>query len=480
MIMSRTRKKKVTTSKSSSTEAPVVIHVDKKYLLGLKLYNATYEGNFTEALTLLAAGANPQFNQTNEFQDTPLIAAAYRDQGDIARLLLGKKINPNQQNTEGCTALLIAAQLNNAEIVELLIKHGADVNAIHDKTKVTPLYIAAQLNHIDTVRLLLNNKADHNLRGHESATPLHIASQMGSLEVAELLLQHGANPNLGLLDDGITPLYLAVEKKKVKIVKLLLANWADANRCNSTDGGSPLHVAAQASFIEAAAMLLQNGAKINAVTKEGATALHISIALGDMNMASYLLSQGAAADIKMADGICPLAMAITRKHAKREMIDLVISHLIKNKTTFNEHIKTLAADLAACDQPRMMLELILSLERNHVETKKIILLMPSKFLANKETVINYGELAAKLKTMLDICESDMQIAATPSRQRRKNPAKKPTEQNHNFDYIYELLPAIIARDNMQLSKQLSGHSMFAKKGDKSDAENVRHETYNMK
>ena len=47
---------------------------------------------------------------------------------DIARALIQAGANPELHNGEGCCALIRSANYNNAECVEVLIEHNANIN----------------------------------------------------------------------------------------------------------------------------------------------------------------------------------------------------------------------------------------------------------------------------------------------------------------------------------------------------------------
>ena len=69
----------------------------------------------------------------NAFSDnfTPLMHASGRGYIAIVSLLLthGAKVNMRSNNRHGITALIAAARYNREEIVDLLLKHKANVNA---------------------------------------------------------------------------------------------------------------------------------------------------------------------------------------------------------------------------------------------------------------------------------------------------------------------------------------------------------------
>ena len=67
----------------------------------------------------------------------------------------------------------IKEQRKDNEIVQLLLKHGADVNAKSNNSS-TPLHLATSP---DIVRLLLQYNADTDARDQSFRTPLHLTLQ---------------------------------------------------------------------------------------------------------------------------------------------------------------------------------------------------------------------------------------------------------------------------------------------------------------
>lgn len=63
------------------------------------------------------------------------------------------------RNSTLWTPLDCAASKGQEQVVEVLIKAGADVNPT-DKQQTTPLHLAAQEGHLGVVKILLENNAD--------------------------------------------------------------------------------------------------------------------------------------------------------------------------------------------------------------------------------------------------------------------------------------------------------------------------------
>jgi hypothetical protein len=111
---------------------------------------------------------------------------------DAARLIeLGA--NVNQPSTHG-VLLGLAASDGSTDMVRLLLKHGADIDALGDGR--TALLAAIGALDIPMVELLLAEGADPNIGDDRGETPLSFAAlnPLGSLDIVRMLLRAGANP----------------------------------------------------------------------------------------------------------------------------------------------------------------------------------------------------------------------------------------------------------------------------------------------
>jgi ankyrin repeat protein len=111
------------------------------------------------ALYLLNHGARFEFEDTDGA--TVLMGAARLNMRKLTLALLEKGIDVNKQAKNGYTALTIAVQFGNAEIVKLLMKHGANshIRILDGKDKgLTPIDLAKALKNEEILRLLSNQK----------------------------------------------------------------------------------------------------------------------------------------------------------------------------------------------------------------------------------------------------------------------------------------------------------------------------------
>jgi hypothetical protein len=116
----------------------------------------------------------------------------YFKHADIAALLLERGMNPNHMTWHRTTLLHDMAGEGNAEKARLLLKHGAEIDAVDDEFRSTPLGFAARWGRRDLVMLLLDHGADPNVAGAPWATPLAWAEKKGHPEIARDLRARGA------------------------------------------------------------------------------------------------------------------------------------------------------------------------------------------------------------------------------------------------------------------------------------------------
>jgi hypothetical protein len=142
--------------------------------------------------------------------------------GDMNRIrnYLAAGIPVDYQFEDGSgTPLIVASFIDQVNVVSLLIKLDAEVNA-RDSGKNTPLHWAAYYGHLAVINLLLDNGARIDEQNNTGATPLLLAVMRNKIQAVELLLQHGACVKING-NDG-TPLDVAFQKNAKDIFKLLV------------------------------------------------------------------------------------------------------------------------------------------------------------------------------------------------------------------------------------------------------------------
>ncbi|XP_064428587.1 ankyrin repeat and SOCS box protein 3 isoform X4 [Mirounga angustirostris] len=221
------------------------------------LHLAASQGHWKIVQILLEAGADP--NATTLEETTPLFLAVENGQIDVLRLLLRHGANVNGSHSMcGWNALHQATFQENAEIIKLLLKKGANKEC-QDDFGITPLFVAAQYGKLESLNILISSGANVNCQALDKATPLFIAAQEGHTECVELLLSSGADPDLYCNEDTWQlPIHAAAQMGHTKILDLLIPL---TNRVCDTgpDKVSPVYSAVFGGHEECLEMLLQHG-----------------------------------------------------------------------------------------------------------------------------------------------------------------------------------------------------------------------------
>jgi ankyrin repeat protein len=108
---------------------------------------------------------------------------------DKIQLLLDAGADVNWKGVDGQTPLLRAAWLHPIDIIQLLLRHKAQVDLPGKWSNLewTPLMMAAYSRKMESVRLLLEAGADRTLKDSEGKTALHRAIEQNNKEIVDLL-----------------------------------------------------------------------------------------------------------------------------------------------------------------------------------------------------------------------------------------------------------------------------------------------------
>ena len=111
----------------------------------------------------------------------------YFERLDGATYMMEKGMNPNTMSWHHVTILQDMAQKGDLAKAELLLKYGANINAMDEEYQSTPLGMAAHWGHLEMVNYLLEQGADPDLAGADWATPLAWAVKRGHTAIAKRL-----------------------------------------------------------------------------------------------------------------------------------------------------------------------------------------------------------------------------------------------------------------------------------------------------
>jgi ankyrin repeat protein len=229
---------------------------------------------------LLDAGAD--VNQVTKYGWTPLLTATQNRHYLLGKYLLDHGANPNLANNGGWTPLYLATDnrniesgdypvrtpdMDHLEYIQLLLGHGANVNARICGVKSTPT---------DCVGDTTETRTNFTMQWlfEDGATPFLRAAQSGDLKLMKLLLDKGANPKI-FTSHGVTPLAVAAG---IGWVEGVTFEWS------------------RADTIEAVKMCIALGIDPNVADEEGRTALHGAAHKGDPEVIQLLADAGAKLD----------------------------------------------------------------------------------------------------------------------------------------------------------------------------------------
>ena len=159
------------------------------------IIEATQRGDAETVRALLAGGADVNTAQGDGM--TALHWAAERGHAEVADLLLAASADVEARTRIGSyTPLHVASRGGYAAVVVGLLEAGADPDAVTTSSGVTPLHLAAgAIDGADVVTLLLAHGAHANAREQSAGqTPLMFAAASNRAAAARALLSGGADP----------------------------------------------------------------------------------------------------------------------------------------------------------------------------------------------------------------------------------------------------------------------------------------------
>ncbi len=262
----------------------------------------------------------------NRYQKTELFIKAImkNDLNEIKRLVIEEKVDVNETKTiiNGGTPLMIAARINGKEVTELLIEHGADVNAF-DNDGWSVLMFAIENKATKTAELLIQQGANVNATTKSGMTPLMIAARKDEKDIAELLIKNGSNVN-AIDKDGWSPLMHTASKNSLKTSELLLKYGADVNAFDN-DGWSALMISASEDTKDIAEMLIRHGAHINVTDNEGRTALMFAAENNSIRTLELIIHK-VGADVNAVDKDNWTALMIAASSNSKEAAAILLKY----------------------------------------------------------------------------------------------------------------------------------------------------------
>ena len=229
-----------------------------------------------------------------------------------------------------------------AEVLSLVLAHGASVHTLTAHTQATALHVAAYHGRHAAVKFLVARGADVRATDAEGRTPLDharswLAYQLGgcpcsnvhmlkdptrewtsvaaTLEQLEAMAESAervASARRSWALHVASALQPPCERGDVAELDRLLACYRQDVDAADYDGSTALHAAAQAGHADVVLRLLDSGAAVDAPTRCGDTPLHLAAGEGHLRAAEALVERGAAPEARTIYGATPLVHA--RRH----------------------------------------------------------------------------------------------------------------------------------------------------------------------
>lgn len=316
--------------KAAIRNKAIVNYLERK--IAPPLLMAVIGGNVLIVEELLKAGADPNIviDYTKELypeaaqerqleSNSPFITGLNKQ---LREILLKKREEKNKLNNDNLitTPLILASGIGNYNVVETLIKHGADVNKSAGEKYNTPLNSAINKGRHQIASLLINHGADiktvnvKHINGDVNVSPLMILLPTGNPEIIKLILDSGADVNERTIFDA-TPLIQATMLGHIQIVKLLLQYSVDID-AQDRFGKTALIWAVERGDLDSIKELLSKKVNLNIKNKDDLTALMLAALKGYDKIVELLIEHGANPNIESKYWGSAFVLAISKSYAK--------------------------------------------------------------------------------------------------------------------------------------------------------------------
>uniref|UniRef100_A0A665ULM2 non-specific serine/threonine protein kinase n=1 Tax=Echeneis naucrates TaxID=173247 RepID=A0A665ULM2_ECHNA len=385
--------------------------------------------SFLSRSNMSVARSDDTLDEEDSFVMKAIIHAINDDNVPGLQHLLGSlnSYDVNQPNKHGTPPLLIAAGCGNIQIIEVLMRKGAEIRA-HDKSGANAIYYAARHGHVETLRFLHEKKCPLDVQDKSGETALHVAARYGNVDVVSYLCSIRANPDLSDREqetplhcaawhgysavaralcqtgchvdaknrEGESPLLTASARGFVDIVECLVEHRADL-QATDKDGHTALHLAVRRCQVEVVRCLLRHHCHLDQQDRHGNTPLHIACKDGNLSIVMAICSAKANLDLPNKYGRTPLHLAANNGGLE------VVRHLClagANIDAVTTDGKT-AEELASTDQQEHIVSLLGKLKKDNHKLSYIQQLRPTQTLQPRIKLKLFGHSGAGKSTLLE-------------------------------------------------------------------------------
>lgn len=313
------------------------------------LHLACQRGHLEIVKALHQHGANIDAISEDQRRVSVLHEAVSNHRVDIVKYLIDQSVKVNIFDSFGFSPLHVAAKRSYADMIDLLLKGGSEVDCFVDDPMHTPLMSSITSGQYDSVKtlleagakvdgvlndaaplyqairyeptnlsiveLLISFGANEHVPDEIGYYPLHCAAYCGQYEIADFFLQHGHDPcQLSESPDDIgqceTALHCAVFGSNPSVLQLLVKAGVSVNSLALPGKQTPLYNAVLNQKIEMVEELINLNADVNVKDASSVTPLHHAVSCQNDEIIRILIQKGTLLEAKTIDGLTPLHIAV--------------------------------------------------------------------------------------------------------------------------------------------------------------------------
>ncbi|KAI4816967.1 hypothetical protein KUCAC02_009265, partial [Chaenocephalus aceratus] len=224
-------------------------------------------------------------NEWNKNDERLLAAVEHGEAEKVAPLLAKKGASSVKLDSEGKSALHVAAARGHTDCLSVILAHGADLS-ITDAAGLNPLHLAAKSNHIECCKKLIQSKCPIDAVDSSGKAALHHAAASGNIQTVQLLCELKTPVNLKDAD-GLTPLLLSAKHAHAEVCSTLLDCGAEVNTFDNS-GRTALMLATESGALSVVEVLIQRRADLTAADSQGHDVLHYAKLSGNSEIKTLL------------------------------------------------------------------------------------------------------------------------------------------------------------------------------------------------
>jgi ankyrin repeat protein len=263
---------------------------------------------------------------------SPLFIASHRGCDKIVDMLLRHGADVNFQSESRCSPSFKVCDDGLYEVIPML-RQSSTTQRTLSQHLFSPLYVASADGRLPVVKALLHHGAKVDAINKYSLSPLYAACANGHIDIAKILLKNGANTNAPC-HSYRSPLYGAASNGHIDIVKILLQKGTNVDAPCHTNY-SPLHGAASNGRVEIFKLLQHQVSEINPHNDQSPSCLHGASHGGHVEIVKMLLEHGANTHLEKKAQFSPIHAAIVNK--RLEVFNLLISYGANPNQTESVH-----------------------------------------------------------------------------------------------------------------------------------------------